>query len=164
MLASHRYSCYQDTISVNGTSLADYEYTESERVVRICVVIVSSFQFPTPNWPGLAPGFQTNVRRIRVTPEIAARIQRGDQVSAEEIEAASKKANEEEEVTTTSKSPSKETASSNGGVNTLPLRIIEERDDRIITSQKKKDDPMVNEWLPDSITGPKKKRGKGKKR
>ena len=106
--------------------------------------------------PVLAPGFQTNVRRIRVTPEIAARIQRGEQVSPEEIEAASKKANEEE---ATSESPSKET-SSNAGVNTLPMRIIEERDDRDIISQKRKDE---GEWLPDSVTGPK-KRGKGKKR
>ena len=80
-------------------------------------------------------------------------------MSAEEIEAASKKANEEEAI---SKSPSKET-SSNAGVNTLPMRIIEERDDRNITGQKKKDDPLENEWLPDSVTGPKKK-GKGKKR
>ena len=109
--------------------------------------------------PTLAPGFQTNVRRIRVTPEIAARIQRGEQVSPEEIEAASEKANEEE---ATSKSPSKETYS-NAGVNTLPMRIIEERDDRDITSQKRKEDPVENEWLPDSVTGPK-KRGKGKKR
>lgn len=77
-------------------------------------------------------------------------------MSAEEIEAASKKANEEE-----ANSPSKET--SNAGVNTLPISIIEERDDRNITSQKKKDDPVENEWLPDSVTGPK-KRGKGKKR
>lgn len=79
-------------------------------------------------------------------------------MSAEEIEAASKKAYEEE---ATSKSPSKET--SNAGVNTLPMRIIEERDDRNITNQIKKDDPVENEWLPDSVTAPKKK-GKGKKR
>lgn len=118
---------------------------------------LASFSMPT--YPALAPGFQTNVRRIRVTPEIAARIQRGEQVSAEEIEAASKKENEDE---ATSKSPSKET--SNTGVNTLPMRIIEERDDRnIINHNQKKDDPVENEWLPDSITGPKKK-GKGKKR
>ena len=119
---------------------------------------LASFSMST--YPALAPGFQTNVRRIRVTPEIAARIQRGEQVSAEEIEAASKKENEDE---ATSKSPSKET--SNTGVNTLPMRIIEERDDRNIINhnQKKKDDPVENEWLPDSITGPKKK-GKGKKR
>ena len=118
---------------------------------------LASFSMST--YPALAPGFQTNVRRIRVTPEIAARIQRGEQVSAEEIEAASKKENEDE---ATSKSPSKET--SNTGVNTLPMRIIEERDDRnIINHNQKKDDPVENEWLPDSITGPKKK-GKGKKR
>jgi hypothetical protein len=80
-------------------------------------------------------------------------------VSAEEIEAASRKANEEE---ATPKPLSKE-ISSNAGVNTLPMRIIEERDDRNITGQIKKDDPVENEWLPDSITGPKKK-GKGKKR
>ena len=49
-------------------------------------------------------------------------------------------------------------------MNTLPMRIIEERDDRnITTSQKKTDDPRENEWLPDSVTGPR-KRGKGKKR
>ena len=76
-------------------------------------------------------------------------------MSAEEIEAASKKANEEK---TISKSPSKETFS-NTGVNTLPTRIIEERDDRNI----QKDDFVENEWLPDSVTAPKKK-GKGKKR
>lgn len=80
-------------------------------------------------------------------------------MSAEEIEAASKKANEEEAI---SKSPSKETFS-NAGVNTLPMRIIEERDDRNITNQKKKDEFVENEWLPDSVTAPKKK-GKGKKR
>jgi len=104
----------------------------------------------------LAPGFQTNVRRIRVTPAIAARIRRGEQVSPEEIEAASKKA-DEEDVT------SKSSGNGGSGVNTLPTRIIEERDDRNVTDQKKKDDPVDNEWLPDSITGPK-KRGKGKKR
>ena len=76
-------------------------------------------------------------------------------MSAEEIEAASKKANEEE----TSESQSKETFS-NTGVNTIPTRIIEERDDRNI---QKKDDFVENEWLPDSVTAPKKK-GKGKKR
>lgn len=114
--------------------------------------------FPMPT-TCLAPGFQTNVRRIRVTPEIAARIRRGEQVSPEEIEAASRKADEEE---ATSKLSGNGTSSSNG-VNTLPMRIIEERDDRNVTDQKKKDDPMDNEWLPDSIAGPK-KRGKGKKK
>ncbi|KAF8799700.1 hypothetical protein BYT27DRAFT_7149377 [Phlegmacium glaucopus] len=106
-----------------------------------------------------APGFQTNVRRIRVTPEIAARIRRGEQVSPEEIEAASKKADEEEATLKLSCNG----IPSGAGVNTLPTRIIEERDDRNVTSQTKKDGPVENEWLPDSVTGPK-KRGKGKKR
>ena len=103
----------------------------------------------------LAPGFQTNVRRIRVTPEIAARIRRGEQVGPEEIEAASKKADKEEATSNGT--------SSSTGVNTLPTRIIEERDDRNVSSQEKKDVPLENEWLPDSVVGLK-KRGKGKKR
>ncbi|KAG6899686.1 hypothetical protein C0993_007947 [Termitomyces sp. T159_Od127] len=32
-----------------------------------------------------APGFQTNVRKVRITPEIAARLRRGEEVSPEEI-------------------------------------------------------------------------------
>ncbi|PWZ01926.1 hypothetical protein BCV70DRAFT_157528 [Testicularia cyperi] len=39
-----------------------------------------------------APGFQTGVKRMAVTPEIAARMRAGEQVSAEEIEAAVAKA------------------------------------------------------------------------
>ncbi|KAJ9478002.1 hypothetical protein PHBOTO_001568 [Pseudozyma hubeiensis] len=39
-----------------------------------------------------APGFQTGVKRMAVTPEIAARMRAGEQVSAEEIEAALAKA------------------------------------------------------------------------
>jgi hypothetical protein len=35
-----------------------------------------------------APGFQTSVRRIAVTPDIAARLRRGEEVSPEEIAAA----------------------------------------------------------------------------
>ncbi|GAK63775.1 uncharacterized protein PAN0_003c1983 [Moesziomyces antarcticus] len=35
-----------------------------------------------------APGFQTGVKRVAVTPEIAARMRAGEQVSAEEIEAS----------------------------------------------------------------------------
>lgn len=35
-----------------------------------------------------APGFQTSVRQISVTPEIAARLRRGEHVSPEEIAAA----------------------------------------------------------------------------
>lgn len=39
-----------------------------------------------------APGFITNTRKLKVTPEIAARLRRGEQVSPEEIEAAVKDA------------------------------------------------------------------------
>lgn len=42
----------------------------------------------------LAEGFQTGVRRIRVTPEIAARLKLGEDVSPEEIAAASVKMDE----------------------------------------------------------------------
>lgn len=35
-----------------------------------------------------APGFQTGVKKIAVTPEIAARLRAGEQVSSEEIEEA----------------------------------------------------------------------------
>ena len=92
----------------------------------------------------LAPGFQTNVRQLRVTPEIAARLKRGEQVSPEEIAAAAAKAQEEEE-----KTP-------------YVPRIIEERDDRPKSSPTPPPEP-VNEWLPESVTGPK-KRAKGKRR
>ncbi|TFK38966.1 hypothetical protein BDQ12DRAFT_682789 [Crucibulum laeve] len=91
-----------------------------------------------------APGFQTNVRRIRVTPEIAARLRRGEDVSPEEIAAASAKADEEER-------------RENSGVIETPL----ERKETPSVSQTPPE--PANEWLPESITGPK-KRGKGKKR
>ncbi|RDB16055.1 hypothetical protein Hypma_003477 [Hypsizygus marmoreus] len=86
-----------------------------------------------------APGFQTNVRRIRVTPEIAARLRRGEEVSPEEIASASAEAEAEE--------------ARHG-----PLQAAEPRTD----AQEKQQEPS-NEWLPDSLTGPK-KRAKGKKR
>lgn len=44
-----------------------------------------------------AAGFQTNVRRIQVPPEIAARIRRGEQVSAEEITAAQERMQQQQE-------------------------------------------------------------------
>ncbi|KAF8156976.1 hypothetical protein B0H34DRAFT_657673 [Crassisporium funariophilum] len=115
-----------------------------------------------------APGFQTNVRRVRVTPEIAARIRRGEDVSPAEIAAASKKADAEEDARTSSSELS--TSESTSG--RLPMRNFEERDDRDLSngngyghsgngSATKNEE--VNEWLPESITGPK-KRAKGKKR
>ncbi|KAG5640654.1 hypothetical protein DXG03_007656 [Asterophora parasitica] len=97
-----------------------------------------------------APGFQTNVRRVRVTPEIAARIRRGETVSPDEIAQAAAEAeangngNEEED-------PPRNSLAGRG--------VVEER--RL--DQDKSEPGPVNEWLPESITAPK-KRAKGKKR
>lgn len=44
-----------------------------------------------------APGFQTNVRRVAVPPEIMARIRAGEDVSAEEITKAQEQLQREEE-------------------------------------------------------------------
>lgn len=90
---------------------------------------------------GAAPGFQTNVRKVRITPEIAARIRRGEDVSPEEITAAIAKAEREESQETSSSPPPP----------THRAPLIE------------KTEPTVNEWIPDSITTPK-KRAKGKKK
>ena len=98
-----------------------------------------------------APGFQTNVKKVRVTPEIAARLRRGENVTPEEIAEASRKADEDEE---------------NGKTFKLPPRIIEERDDRDVASRSygssnsasipAKPMEVDNEWLPDSVKSPKK--------
>jgi len=93
-----------------------------------------------------APGFQTNVQRIRVTPEIAARLSRGEEVSPEEIAAASARADENARrtsATATSHLLPEETQ-------LLPEEILAMQD-------------SANEWLPPSITAPKKKR-RGKRR
>jgi hypothetical protein len=84
------------------------------------------------------------VKKVRVTPEIAARIRRGEEVSPEEIEAAARKA---------------DLNSGEGSGGSLGMRgIIEERDDRHLVSNK---EDVVNEWLPESITRPsKRKRGR----
>ncbi|KAJ8515362.1 hypothetical protein ONZ45_g7196 [Pleurotus djamor] len=93
-----------------------------------------------------APGFQTNVRKVQITPEIAARLRRGEEVSAEEITAAIAKAEENRRLgideNTTSGSPA--------STPEPPTR----------TSVKEE---PVNEWLPESVTS-QKKRGKGKRR
>ncbi|KAF5393623.1 hypothetical protein D9757_000402 [Collybiopsis confluens] len=91
-----------------------------------------------------APGFQTNVRRIRVTPEIAARLRRGEEVSPEEIAAASAKAEQDERDRVSPSIPAPtETSSSVSQASTPP--------------------EPVNEWLPSSINTPK-KRAKGKRK
>ncbi|KAF7984422.1 hypothetical protein HWV62_14482 [Athelia sp. TMB] len=84
-----------------------------------------------------APGFQTNVRKLRVTPEIAARLRRGEHVSPEEIAAASREAERNEETP-------------------APRQPVVEKN--IETS------PPVNEWLPENLTGGAKKRSKGKRK
>ncbi|KAF9068632.1 hypothetical protein BDP27DRAFT_1224042, partial [Rhodocollybia butyracea] len=91
-----------------------------------------------------APGFQTSVRRIRVTPEIAARIRRGEEVSPEEITAAAAKAEEDERRGTSSSEP--------------PL----ENRTQATYDESSSSEP-INEWLPPSITAPK-KRTKGKRK
>jgi hypothetical protein len=85
-----------------------------------------------------APGFQTNVRQIRVTPEIAARLRRGEQVSPEEIARASSLAEQPGKNGNAVQNQAKGKSSEN--VEDLP----------------------PNEWLPDTIARPK-KRSKGKK-
>ncbi|KAF7346144.1 hypothetical protein MSAN_01841200 [Mycena sanguinolenta] len=95
-----------------------------------------------------APGFQTSVRKIRVPPELMARIRAGEDVSPDEIAAASARMEAEErgesvpEPTKSKKTESK--TKSKAVVNDVPS------------------DP-ANEWLPEGITAPK-KRAKGKKK
>ncbi|KAJ7288539.1 hypothetical protein C8J57DRAFT_1460047 [Mycena rebaudengoi] len=80
----------------------------------------------------VAPGFQTNVRKIRVPPELMARIRRGEDVSPDEISVASARMDAEERdgpITpqdTPSESKKKETK--------LP--------------EKEPPSEPVNEWLP----------------
>ncbi|ESK95600.1 hypothetical protein Moror_12612 [Moniliophthora roreri MCA 2997] len=90
-----------------------------------------------------APGFQTNVRRIRVTPEIAARLRRGEEVSPEEIAAASALAEEQERQKTTG--------------------VYEKATAPATDSTPPTSHSTTNEWLPESVTGPK-KRSKGRRK
>ncbi|PBK97992.1 hypothetical protein ARMGADRAFT_1009902, partial [Armillaria gallica] len=82
-----------------------------------------------------APGFQTGVRRVRVTPDIAARIQRGEEVSPEEIAESIAHAEREEK---------------NGPPSTGAP-----------TKTRSPPPEPVNEWLPESLSSPKKQ---GKRR
>ncbi|KAF7365366.1 hypothetical protein MVEN_00408800 [Mycena venus] len=98
-----------------------------------------------------APGFQTGVRKLRVPPELIARIRAGEEVSPDEIAAAAARMEAEErgEVTAEPTPQSKKTE----------------------TKPKSKSKPVekevpsdpANEWLPEGITAPK-KRAKGKKK
>lgn len=110
------------------------------------------------------------MKRVRVTPEIAARIRRGEEVSPAEIEAASRAADAreaEEEARAKGNGNGKTPSSlSNSGSQTLPRGVIEERDDRhLIGKDDSAQEDVVdsfNEWLPESITKPSKRR-KGRK-
>ncbi|CAK5284299.1 unnamed protein product [Mycena citricolor] len=99
-----------------------------------------------------APGFQTNVRRVRVTPEIMARIQRGEDVSPEEIAAASARMDAEERGETVAPLPAKSETSRPSKTKSSTAAIA-----------KDSETDSANEWLPESITAPK-KRTKGKRK
>lgn len=92
-----------------------------------------------------APGFQTSVRKIRVTPEIAARIRRGEEVSPEEIAAAAARMEREEQANSTQENKKQATSAQ----------------EKVQVSQAPSE--PVNEWLPEKLSTPK-KRSKGKKR
>ncbi|KAJ7645505.1 hypothetical protein DFH06DRAFT_1211544 [Mycena polygramma] len=94
-----------------------------------------------------APGFQTNVRRIRVTPEIKARLMRGEEVSPDEIAAASARMDAEERN------------------DSAPEPLVQPKKAETKSNPVPKEPPSepVNEWLPEGITAPK-KRSKGKRK
>ena len=87
----------------------------------------------------VAPGFQTNVKRIRITPDIAARIRRGEEVSPEEIAEAAARAETMHR-------------DQDSGSSILDRPPLVERVEK----------PDKDEWLPESITKPK-KRGKARR-
>ncbi|KAF8333665.1 hypothetical protein F5887DRAFT_1139855 [Amanita rubescens] len=94
-----------------------------------------------------APGFQTNVKKIRVIPDIAARIRRGEEVSPEEIAEAAARAEK-------MRRGDQDTSSS-----ILDRPPLVERVEKLADSDK---DSSANEWLPESVTKPK-KRGKARR-
>ncbi|KAJ7288537.1 hypothetical protein C8J57DRAFT_1047799 [Mycena rebaudengoi] len=94
-----------------------------------------------------APGFQTNVRKIRVPPELMARIRRGEDVSPDEIAAASARMDAEER---------------DGPITTQDTPPEPKKKETKLPEKEPPSEP-VNEWLPENITGPK-KRSKGKKK
>jgi len=90
-----------------------------------------------------------------VTPEIAARLKRGEDVSPEEIAAASAQAESNARMDST-KAPTS---------HLLPeerLQLLPEKIS-LLPEEMPASQGQVNEWLPESITGPK-KRTKGKRR
>lgn len=136
------FSSSPPTLRTNGT-----KSTSSKNMGLVKAVCILCLPFPsirlTSRFDIPAPGFQTNVKQLRVTPEIAERLRRGEYVSAEEIAAAVARAEEEAK-----KRP--------------PQGVIEVGFGPRDTSTTTKEEP-VNEWLPENITNPK-KRGKAKRR
>jgi len=136
---------------VSGTLRDGYASMASARAVSTCLECchlqcLLSREFTLT---GTAPGFQTSVKKLRVTPEIAARIRRGEVVSPEEIDAAARKAD------------LKSAAEGSGG-SLAGVRVIEERDDRHLINAGNKEEEAVNEWLPESVSKPS-RRKKGRK-
>jgi len=90
--------------------------------------------------------FKRTSRKIRVTPDIAARIRRGEEVSPEEIAEAAARAEKMH--------LNQDTSSS-----ILDRPPLVERVEKPADSDK---DSSANEWLPESVTKPK-KRGKARR-
>ncbi|KAJ6620789.1 hypothetical protein B0H10DRAFT_2020621 [Mycena sp. CBHHK59/15] len=95
-----------------------------------------------------APGFQTNVRKIRVPPELMARIRRGEDVSPDEIAAASARMEAEEKE----------------GPVIAPETPLQIKKREIKEIERETPSEPVNEWLPEGIVATPKKRAKGKKK
>ncbi|CAE6485172.1 hypothetical protein AG1IA_08593 [Rhizoctonia solani AG-1 IA] len=101
-----------------------------------------------------APGFQTSVRKVAITPELAERLRRGEEVTPEEIAAAQAEAERNPTVT-------------------LRRRDIVERDDRVQTTDDSDREPDTrggkkarravesggNEWVPEGHLKPKGRSG-----
>ncbi|TFK69552.1 hypothetical protein BDN72DRAFT_840281 [Pluteus cervinus] len=105
-----------------------------------------------------APGFQTNVSKIRVTPEIAERLRRGEKVSPEEIAASAAKAESAPPPPPLPRGVFEEINETNGNMNGYTSR---DRNNPITPSKSQSN--VDTEWLPESITNPR-KRGKAKKK
>lgn len=99
-----------------------------------------------------------------MTPEIAARIRRGEDVSPAEIEAASRAADAREAAEAKASPKGGAPVTGQPFAGSLPRGIIEERDDRHLIEKDDTDEAASssNEWLPESITKPSKRR-KGRK-
>ncbi|KAF8312743.1 uncharacterized protein EI90DRAFT_3159893 [Cantharellus anzutake] len=95
-----------------------------------------------------APGFLTNTRKIKVTPEIAERLRRGERVSPEEIEEAVRAVEEKH-----AKATSSEGTDDSGGKpkvkspNVLPKRETRSQARRAAAASSEPE----NEWIPGHV-------------